>query len=373
MNLLVKQVFKLFWLFCVPADTVSCLISQDCVLPCKSGYHDVIHWQKVDSEKASNVHSFYSGSDQLGHQDKAYKDRTSLFSDQISNGNISLILRRVRIQDRGRYKCYTAITSANREAFINVNVKAPIKSVDIKMTDDGITCNTRGVYPEPRISWTINGKSQNSFTTKTDLDSQGLYTLASILPAQLESLTYTCSISFEDGTQTYNTSLTHEKTEIISGENIIFHCPKGEAGNFTLTYEGSSTVLSYDGQTSQQDIKWNGIDVKITREGNIALFKVDSEKHSGTYTCERITTRSRQIMETSVQIKSASTTGIIIGVCVVVAVVVVVAVAVGLVIRKHKWKPCMELKRNGQKSTSTDTKDEQQELKNPGQDNGQTN
>ncbi|KAI4898589.1 hypothetical protein NFI96_033244 [Prochilodus magdalenae] len=342
MKRLIRTITLLWSLILTKGDeAVTCLFSQDCVLPCQSDYKEVIHWQKVVGNRIAIIHSFYSGSDQLELQDEAYKNRTSLFPDQISNGNTSLILRGVRIQDMGRYKCYTAVTSANKEADINVNVKAPIKSVDLKITNDGITCNTSEVYPEPRISWTTVGTSQDKDlkhgNPETKQDSQGLYSLVSTLSAQpvQDSLTYTCTISSEDRTQTYTASLTHKKTEIYSGQDITVFCPEpqGDAGNFTLTltFKGSSIVLSYDSQASQQDIKWNDIDVKITREGNVTLHKLDCEKHSGTYTCERITTQSRQIMQTSVQIKS-SKAGIVA--VTVVAVIAVVAVAICLMTKR---------------------------------------
>ncbi|KAL6462714.1 hypothetical protein MHYP_G00291360 [Metynnis hypsauchen] len=354
MNQLIRTV-TLLWSLALTTgdDTVTCLFSQECVLPCKSDYHKIIHWQKLDSQNPSNVHSFFSGRDQLAHQNETYKERTSLFSDQVSKGNISLILKRVRTQDKGRYKCYTAIDSANKEAFVSVNVRAPIKSVDIKMTDNGITCKTSEVYPKPIISWTINRTSQNTFTQHPEEDSRGLFSLTSTVPAQpvQDSLTYTCSISLEDRTQTYTASMKQDKTEIDLGQDITILCPgsQGETGNLTLTF-GSSTVLSYNSETSQPAdiIQWNGIEVKVTSEGNITLHKLDNKRYAGTYTCEKTTTQSRQLIQTSVQIRTAFafTVGIIIAV--IVAVVVVTAVTVCIIKKLCRCKTC---ENNGQEGS----------------------
>ncbi|KAL7840660.1 hypothetical protein AOLI_G00259830 [Acnodon oligacanthus] len=345
MNQLIRTV-TLLWSLALTTgdDTVTCLFSQECVLPCKSDYREVIHWQKLDGQTL-NIHSFYSGTDQLDYQNEAYKGRTSLFSDQVSKGNMSLILKGVRTQDRGRYKCYTAISSANKEAFVSVNVKAPIKSVDIKMTDDGITCKTSEVYPKPKISWTVDGTPQNISPDDPQEDSRGLFSLTSTLPAQpvQDSLIYTCSISSEDRTQTYKASLIQEKTEIDLGQDITIPCPEsqGETGSFTLTLTfGSSTVLSYNSQSSQlaDIIQWNGIDVKLTSEGNITLHKLDSERHAGMYTCEKTTTQSRQLIQTSVQIRTASMVGIIIAVILVIVVVSAVATVAVCLIKKQRKK-----------------------------------
>uniref|UniRef100_A0A3P9HPY9 Immunoglobulin V-set domain-containing protein n=1 Tax=Oryzias latipes TaxID=8090 RepID=A0A3P9HPY9_ORYLA len=61
----------------------------------------------MESE-TKQVHSFYENRDQLGQQSQQFKGRTSMFKDQISEGNASLQLTGVRVQDQGRYECYTS-------------------------------------------------------------------------------------------------------------------------------------------------------------------------------------------------------------------------------------------------------------------------
>eukprot|EP00064_Thunnus_orientalis_P025643 superscaffoldBa00013532_g26040 len=48
----------------------------------------------------------------------------SLFRNQISRGNASLQLTGVKVQDQGRYKCYTSTSSRPQESFINLRVDA---------------------------------------------------------------------------------------------------------------------------------------------------------------------------------------------------------------------------------------------------------
>uniref|UniRef100_A0A3B4XBP5 Immunoglobulin V-set domain-containing protein n=1 Tax=Seriola lalandi dorsalis TaxID=1841481 RepID=A0A3B4XBP5_SERLL len=73
--------------------------------------------------KNPSVHSFYYNTDQLAHQDQRYRGRTSLFKDQISRGNASLQLTGAKLQDQGRYKCYTSTLSGNQELFSNLKVE----------------------------------------------------------------------------------------------------------------------------------------------------------------------------------------------------------------------------------------------------------
>lgn len=94
-------------------------------------------------------------------------------------------------------------------------LSAPIKRVDIKYTDKEITCNTSEVYPEPIISWDENHHNlQINFTTETQKDEQGLFSLKSKLTYEEDeesntnrNVFVTCSISFEDKSQNYSTSL----------------------------------------------------------------------------------------------------------------------------------------------------------------------
>lgn len=102
---------------------VTCLYSEECVLPCQSNLHDIIHWNKQEK----TVHSFYHKQDQLGYQSEEYKGRTSLFSQsEINNGNVSLILKQIRIQDEGKYKCYAASDKLNDEKYVAVSVVGKI-------------------------------------------------------------------------------------------------------------------------------------------------------------------------------------------------------------------------------------------------------
>lgn len=93
------------------------------MLPCSSegGTKVVIHWFQ---QSAGNrfVHSFYEGHDQLAVQYQRLRGRTSLFSDQISSGNASLLLTKVEVQDEGRYKCYTSTENGIKESFINLKM-----------------------------------------------------------------------------------------------------------------------------------------------------------------------------------------------------------------------------------------------------------
>uniref|UniRef100_A0A4W6G5C0 Ig-like domain-containing protein n=1 Tax=Lates calcarifer TaxID=8187 RepID=A0A4W6G5C0_LATCA len=86
-----------------------------------SGADPVIHWIK-ETAGDLQVHSFYFNQDQLRLQNQSFRNRTSLFKDQISRGNASLQLTGVEVQDQGRYRCYTNTIRGEESSFINLKV-----------------------------------------------------------------------------------------------------------------------------------------------------------------------------------------------------------------------------------------------------------
>ncbi|KAK7881532.1 hypothetical protein WMY93_029941 [Mugilogobius chulae] len=94
---------------------VSCVLLESCVLPCSfdSGSEDpVINWSKIPGHIP--VHSYYHGQNQPEHQHENFTGRTSLFEEELSTGNASLLLSEVKVQDEGTYECRTS--SANTTA-----------------------------------------------------------------------------------------------------------------------------------------------------------------------------------------------------------------------------------------------------------------
>lgn len=95
-----------------------------CILPCtfQGNTRGVyIHWMHL-TEVHPLVHLYYGSKDQLATQEQRFRNRTSLFQDQISQGNASLQLRGVEVQDEGRYSCYISTADTDADSFINLKV-----------------------------------------------------------------------------------------------------------------------------------------------------------------------------------------------------------------------------------------------------------
>uniref|UniRef100_A0A4W6G5J8 Butyrophilin subfamily 3 member A2-like Ig-C domain-containing protein n=1 Tax=Lates calcarifer TaxID=8187 RepID=A0A4W6G5J8_LATCA len=129
------------------------------------------------------VHSFYRNKDQLGLQDQYFRNRTSLFKDQISRGNASLQLTGVEVQDQDRYRCYTNTIRGEESSFINLKVDAPVSKVKILRVENRIICSSEGIYPEPDLTWSTRPPSNLTLQNQTSIQQteQQLYNISSSL------------------------------------------------------------------------------------------------------------------------------------------------------------------------------------------------
>ncbi|XP_035981037.1 LOW QUALITY PROTEIN: CD276 antigen [Fundulus heteroclitus] len=201
--------FVTFLLSVSEADTeVSCVLSESCMLPCQfqSGSEPLIHWYHV-SDGDSLVHSYYKDQDQLQHQVENFKNRTSLFQDQISRGNASLLLRRVKVQDEGKYKCYTSTTGGYEQSFVNVKIEAPVSKVIINQEKNRIICRSEGIYPKPELTWSTEHPSNTTalnITTSVQQTEEKLYSISSSLVVSDDDpyLTYSCTVSTQRSKKT---------------------------------------------------------------------------------------------------------------------------------------------------------------------------
>ncbi|XP_023256765.1 V-set domain-containing T-cell activation inhibitor 1-like, partial [Seriola lalandi dorsalis] len=155
-------------------------------------------WIQVSAGN-SPVHSFYYNKDQLAHQDQRFRNRTSLFKDQISGGNASLQLTGLQVQDQGRYKCYTSSNRGNNDSYINLKVEAPVGKVDLQQVGNRITCSSERIYPEPELTWSTSPPSTVTFKNQAEVQEteQLLYNIRSSLTVSDSDsdLSYSCSIS----------------------------------------------------------------------------------------------------------------------------------------------------------------------------------
>ena len=90
------------------SQPVMAMVGDDVILPCHieppgNMENETVEWRRRWS--SAYVHRLLDGRVDSEHQNPSYKQRTSLFPEQLSHGNISLKLTRVKLSDQGTYSC----------------------------------------------------------------------------------------------------------------------------------------------------------------------------------------------------------------------------------------------------------------------------
>uniref|UniRef100_A0A3P8S892 Ig-like domain-containing protein n=1 Tax=Amphiprion percula TaxID=161767 RepID=A0A3P8S892_AMPPE len=143
----------------------------------------VFHWTHL-TKGDLRAYSYYDKQDQLTYQEQIFRDRTSLFKDQISTGNTSLKLTGVKVQDEGRYECFINTSHGTKASFINLQVY----DVNIQQVENRITCSSEGIYPQPELTWSTTPPSNTNLLNSTTVHSL-------ILSHSDTDLLYSCTIS----------------------------------------------------------------------------------------------------------------------------------------------------------------------------------
>uniref|UniRef100_A0A8C3B1M6 Ig-like domain-containing protein n=1 Tax=Cyclopterus lumpus TaxID=8103 RepID=A0A8C3B1M6_CYCLU len=179
-------------------NAVDCVLGGSCILPCSfpPGGEVVLYWIQVAT--GNTIHYFYNNQDQV----ELFRSRTSLFNDEISRGNASLLLKGVKVQDEGKYECYISQDkTVHFQSYLNffefLFFAAPVRKVDIRQLENRITCSSEGIYPEPALTWTTKPPFNETLQNQTTVPQteQQLYSISSFLVASAPGLDYSCTVS----------------------------------------------------------------------------------------------------------------------------------------------------------------------------------
>ncbi|XP_060054397.1 HERV-H LTR-associating protein 2 [Erinaceus europaeus] len=174
--------------------TVLGRLDEDIILPCsfESGSEIVIHWTNHDNY----IYSYYRGSDHLEKQDPRYTNRTSLFHNEIHNGNASLSVKRLSLQDEGIYICYVGTSSNKFKGKVVLKVGAfttPVMTYENRITSSALICSVLSVYPHAKFTWQMDNTpiSDNSIE---EINSSGSLYIYSTINTTVSNSSYECAI-----------------------------------------------------------------------------------------------------------------------------------------------------------------------------------
>lgn len=206
-------------------------LGQDVILGCKfqtktsQVSSDIsITWQKEGLTGV--VYQYQNNADHLQEQNLQFKNRVKLFSDAITTGNASLLLKTVRLEDEGVYRCGVTASGVAGTVSIHLRVGA-FSAPNITSSNNSLTADAQRWLPKPDVNWfDQNGKQLNS-DTKFYNKSMGIVQVMSDLQIQVTEGTYTCIIqndlvsSVSEATVRGNEVLTKTDFLFNSSPNII--------------------------------------------------------------------------------------------------------------------------------------------------------
>lgn len=279
--------------------TITCVSSEDCVLPCRFQYDGVgtrVMWLHETGDvvfcKRYGNSSFINGPSKS--PDRRFKERTILQKDRVQEGNATLVLQNITPKDQGRYRCYTMTTIQDQESFIHLVVKAPVRKVNIQLENSRLTCSSEGISPEPQLTWTISPPtSMNIQNTTTVLQTEEqLYNISSSLklPAGVPDLIYACTVSTGESRKTAILMKPESINAPDTGATIPCRVGNASLSGFSLVwrFNRSQTIVSVSRAVVSAHAvseRWRQQVKDVSESGSLTLQGLSSHQE-GIYTCE---------------------------------------------------------------------------------------
>ncbi|KAL3050834.1 hypothetical protein OYC64_001157 [Pagothenia borchgrevinki] len=193
-------------------------LGGDIILPCYlepalNAADLTLEWTRPDLNPRF-VHVIRSSHELQGMKHTIFEGRTSMFTDELKNGNISLKLSNVQLSDQGKYRCF--IPELGIQAFVLLVFASgpsspPVISLSGLDSQSGgvvLQCESAGWYPEPEVLWLdAEGKLLSAGPPETVRGPDDLYTVSSRVTVEKRpSSSFTCRVQHHN---TNHTTQTH--------------------------------------------------------------------------------------------------------------------------------------------------------------------
>uniref|UniRef100_A0A3Q1JV29 Ig-like domain-containing protein n=1 Tax=Anabas testudineus TaxID=64144 RepID=A0A3Q1JV29_ANATE len=193
------------------------IVGGEVVLPCylepaMPAFDMTVEWTRPDLDRRF-VLVRRDGEELQNKKHQSYEGRTSLFSDELKNGNISLKLSKVKLSDKGLYRCY--VPGWKSETTVELVVATPsspvvtIAAKNASISGVVLQCESKDWYPEPELLWLdAEGKILSAGPTETVRGPDDLYTVSSrVTVEKRHSSNITCRVQQSNTSQTRETQI----------------------------------------------------------------------------------------------------------------------------------------------------------------------
>ncbi|RVE59117.1 hypothetical protein OJAV_G00201260 [Oryzias javanicus] len=242
--------------------SVTCFISEDCVLPCsfQSSAEETVEWFKQDKlmyKLAQRTQEHFP------HQQLA--GRAYVSPQQVSRGNATLVLKGSSLKDRGTYRCHVNGSEGQHDATVILRVEAPIRGLFLELSRlsgfEEMKCIVQDVFPAPRVTWETEPPTLEALkpVTRMTADKRGLYTVDSRL-RRMEGqpdLIYICKMTPPYGGPAWTSSLREREIKGYEGKDLTLPCSAPTYLNkpslqWTFsTSDESSQILTYNSRSGR--------------------------------------------------------------------------------------------------------------------------
>ncbi|XP_069580696.1 butyrophilin subfamily 3 member A2-like [Brachyistius frenatus] len=192
-----------------PPRPVLALVGDDIVLPCHlepaaDVIADTLEWARFDL-KPRFVFLRRDGVELLINQHPSYVGRTSVSTDKLKHGDISLNLSGVKLSDLGEYRCSIPGVASSTVRLVVGAASSPF-IVNVDRTSRGVMldCKSAGWSPEPEVLWLdAEGNLLSAGPTESVRGPDDLYTVSSrVTVEKRHSNSFTCRVQQNNINQT---------------------------------------------------------------------------------------------------------------------------------------------------------------------------
>ncbi|XP_059193413.1 butyrophilin subfamily 2 member A2-like [Centropristis striata] len=187
------------------SQPVVALAGDDIMLPCHlepavDASNMLVEWARPDLDPRF-VLVWRDGVEMENKKHGSYRGRTSLFTDQLKHGNVSLKLSTVKRSDEGTYRCFLPLLHrvSTVQLVVGVVSSPVIQSSSSSSSSSSsvlLQCESDGWYPEPELLWLdAEGSVLPAGPAETLRRPDGLYNVSSrVTVEKRHGSNFTCRV-----------------------------------------------------------------------------------------------------------------------------------------------------------------------------------
>ncbi|XP_044197919.1 lamin-A-like [Thunnus albacares] len=208
-------------------------LGDDIILPCHlqpavDAAGLTLEWTRPDLDPRF-VYVWRDGVELVSKKHKSFEGRTSLFTDELKNGNISLKLSKVKLSDEGTYRCF--IPGVEKQLFVQLVVASDAVSSSVVILAGAdrdrekvvLQCESKGWYPQPEVFW-LDGEGNllSAGPTETVRGPDDLYTVSSrVTVEKRHNNNFTCRVQQNNINQTREINIYIPVVSFVWRQNIM--------------------------------------------------------------------------------------------------------------------------------------------------------